>query len=289
MALIHCPECGNEISSDAKTCPHCGCRITICPDCNAVYTQNPEICTNCGHVFNNSPNAEEQNTQDDFKIYVKNKLSLTKVLQYLNIVLRLLVVVCILVPFIMLWRLTKNDPIAYLAALSIAEIVSHVLIILSCVIMCISLFIENVFLASFNILHKFAAKELTLNEINGVQYCKEHQNSLNNVDKKANEWKFALNAAYRQDDNSSGKYDILIFVFGLIFSIIGYMCFTISVYQIFDNFEADLLNNLTYYIVLLIGLAFFWVSKIFVNVIQKKYIESLKKWGSSKSLPINFK
>lgn len=24
MALINCPECGKEISSDAKSCPHCG-------------------------------------------------------------------------------------------------------------------------------------------------------------------------------------------------------------------------------------------------------------------------
>lgn len=24
MALIKCPECGKEVSSDAKTCPHCG-------------------------------------------------------------------------------------------------------------------------------------------------------------------------------------------------------------------------------------------------------------------------
>ncbi len=24
MALIKCPECNREVSSDAKTCPHCG-------------------------------------------------------------------------------------------------------------------------------------------------------------------------------------------------------------------------------------------------------------------------
>ncbi len=25
MALIYCKECGKQISSDAPTCPHCGC------------------------------------------------------------------------------------------------------------------------------------------------------------------------------------------------------------------------------------------------------------------------
>ena len=25
MALVHCPECGKEVSDAARTCPHCGC------------------------------------------------------------------------------------------------------------------------------------------------------------------------------------------------------------------------------------------------------------------------
>ena len=27
MALIHCPECGKEISDNAKKCPHCGMKL----------------------------------------------------------------------------------------------------------------------------------------------------------------------------------------------------------------------------------------------------------------------
>ena len=42
MALINCPECNNEISDKAKSCPHCGCELSIdkpmfygeyCPSC----------------------------------------------------------------------------------------------------------------------------------------------------------------------------------------------------------------------------------------------------------------
>ena len=29
MALINCPECDREVSSDAVTCPHCGIRISM--------------------------------------------------------------------------------------------------------------------------------------------------------------------------------------------------------------------------------------------------------------------
>ena len=35
MALIKCSECGKEVSSSAKTCPHCGIKINFkkCPEC----------------------------------------------------------------------------------------------------------------------------------------------------------------------------------------------------------------------------------------------------------------
>ena len=32
MALIHCPECGNEVSSEAKSCPRCGHPISAAPE-----------------------------------------------------------------------------------------------------------------------------------------------------------------------------------------------------------------------------------------------------------------
>ncbi len=51
MALVKCPECGNDISTNAKTCPHCGTAIRICPECGAVYAGMQQTCTNCGYVF----------------------------------------------------------------------------------------------------------------------------------------------------------------------------------------------------------------------------------------------
>lgn len=48
MAMIVCPECGKEISSNAKACPHCGCEVTVCPDCGAVYAGQKETCDTCG-------------------------------------------------------------------------------------------------------------------------------------------------------------------------------------------------------------------------------------------------
>ena len=37
MALIKCVECGKEVSSSAKVCPHCGIKLNLssCPECGA--------------------------------------------------------------------------------------------------------------------------------------------------------------------------------------------------------------------------------------------------------------
>lgn len=57
MAMIQCPECGQEISDKAKKCIHCG-RIfveekvikeeIICGECGAILSETDEVCPNCG-------------------------------------------------------------------------------------------------------------------------------------------------------------------------------------------------------------------------------------------------
>lgn len=51
MALIKCSECGNEISSNAKTCPHCGKKneIEICPECGNKVKEEDINCPKCGY------------------------------------------------------------------------------------------------------------------------------------------------------------------------------------------------------------------------------------------------
>lgn len=54
MALIKCPECGNEISDKAKTCVNCGAIITvnekkvICSECETILDGETNVCPNCG-------------------------------------------------------------------------------------------------------------------------------------------------------------------------------------------------------------------------------------------------
>lgn len=59
MAQIKCPECGNEISSLAKSCPNCGCPINSgteksnqsenrCQECGEILPPDANKCPKCG-------------------------------------------------------------------------------------------------------------------------------------------------------------------------------------------------------------------------------------------------
>lgn len=62
--LIKCPECGHQVSDQAKTCPSCGIdiagKITRCPDCGEVIFKEQPRCPNC-HC---SINAASSDTDD---------------------------------------------------------------------------------------------------------------------------------------------------------------------------------------------------------------------------------
>ena len=49
--LEKCPECGHQVSDQAKTCPSCGIeiagKITRCPDCGEVIFKEQSYCPNC--------------------------------------------------------------------------------------------------------------------------------------------------------------------------------------------------------------------------------------------------
>ncbi|MBR6077308.1 MAG: zinc ribbon domain-containing protein [Paludibacteraceae bacterium] len=55
MAIIKCPECGQQVSDSAESCPHCGIRIVdnvkTCPDCGTVVKKGDAACPSCGHTF----------------------------------------------------------------------------------------------------------------------------------------------------------------------------------------------------------------------------------------------
>ena len=53
MAMITCPNCGEQISDKAKSCVHCGVSLQpeekmVCEECGAELEGGIEICPACG-------------------------------------------------------------------------------------------------------------------------------------------------------------------------------------------------------------------------------------------------
>lgn len=59
MALIRCPECGGEVSSNAGTCIHCGYRFIVCPECGEILSPDAQACGKCGYPLVAKPAAEQ--------------------------------------------------------------------------------------------------------------------------------------------------------------------------------------------------------------------------------------
>lgn len=81
MALIKCPNCGKEISDQAKKCTQCGYdlsqkppTILLCPECHRPISKVDRYCENCGYPLSNSekpaisneaPVIKEQNVKSN--------------------------------------------------------------------------------------------------------------------------------------------------------------------------------------------------------------------------------
>ena len=63
--IIKCPECGHQVSDQAKTCPSCGIdiagKITRCPDCGEVIFKEQAECPIC-HCSINGASTNTDNT-----------------------------------------------------------------------------------------------------------------------------------------------------------------------------------------------------------------------------------
>ncbi len=60
MSLVHCPECGQEVSNQAKKCIHCGVSLFICPECGKISIGEGK-CTGCGYTVAPAVKAPTEN------------------------------------------------------------------------------------------------------------------------------------------------------------------------------------------------------------------------------------
>lgn len=114
MALIKCPECGSEISSNAKQCVRCGCEITCCPECLKVFKGKVEVCDGCGFAFQSrkednkiSNEAQTQKIQQTIEADNKTHKKVAIVAKIIEIVSSLLLIL----PMILYFHWDKLDDI----------------------------------------------------------------------------------------------------------------------------------------------------------------------------------
>lgn len=68
MALISCPNCGNEVSDKAEACPHCGFVLkekekVTCPECGKEVDADALVCPFCGNPLKEAPKEEVQKVE----------------------------------------------------------------------------------------------------------------------------------------------------------------------------------------------------------------------------------
>ena len=61
MALLPCPECKNDISEKAESCPHCGAKWAgVCPECKHFRAQSAATCEKCGFPFSSATKIKDK-------------------------------------------------------------------------------------------------------------------------------------------------------------------------------------------------------------------------------------
>lgn len=64
MAIIQCPECGQDVSDKAKQCVHCGCKFTVCKECGNVVVGEAQTCSACGYLPEVADVKEPEKTKE---------------------------------------------------------------------------------------------------------------------------------------------------------------------------------------------------------------------------------
>ena len=64
MALINCPNCGNQVSDKAEKCPKCGEKLNenkrVCSECGTELNEDEKVCSNCGYVQSHTENNNDR-------------------------------------------------------------------------------------------------------------------------------------------------------------------------------------------------------------------------------------
>lgn len=114
MALIQCPECGQEISDKARKCIHCGTNLTsdtksqnICTECGKEIDLEARECPFCG-CPTQFPKSENSIVEKEGNAFLKKK----KTISIIAIIATVILAIFLIVKFGGT-RLNKHEQLAY--------------------------------------------------------------------------------------------------------------------------------------------------------------------------------
>lgn len=299
MALIKCPECGREMSTNAKACPHCGSEITICPDCEKIYAGKVEVCINCGcdmrklesgkaeaDLFDFMNSGEDTlKCDDEKKLYEKiERYEYSfKLIHYIYIGFYLLTA---LIYFLAIHFSFRKDDIL-LNFINAYSNTNWVLIIAS---------VMYIISATFNFIWVFiyffcCANWLTEEKIDGMQYVRKDLNYIFTKDKKGKFYAILRDTSlivfygvYFKEMKSAKRTIFIGLALKVLFSIVAAIIFYVSIQQniqialkgmLLDNYEIKDLN----FVLIIVSLVVWVLNGLFTLLYLDRFRNKAFKWA----------
>lgn len=184
MALLKCPECGHDISSNAKACPNCGAEICICPDCGTAYVGKQRECAKCGYLFEkkNDIQSEIDDAQDATSVKEKwfaranEDKNTIKNLKYWGYAIKVLEAIPVLAFIIVYITWTRKTPEERL--FTVNNVIDDIKI--CCIVSSITIVLFGILdFVKRPIVEKRFADWLLRNKLDMTDYIKQHSDEIN--------------------------------------------------------------------------------------------------------------
>ena len=214
MALIKCPECGKEVSSNTKQCIHCGSKFTACPECGNVAVGEVSVCQKCGYAFKKGTNEikfkEEVNSTiegDLLKRWQKSSPvdgTVMKFSKIVKITVGVLSVVFFTVAVIKLVSWLKSDELEKIMTAIKTKSTIKSMIAVVCIFDILDMLCEPIANAYIKLR---CGNWIKRNKIDAISYLRAN---INNADiNSLDDYKLMAEAVYYKE-NAKNKYEIFI-------------------------------------------------------------------------------
>lgn len=288
MALVQCPECGKEVSSNAKQCIHCGCSFTVCPDCGHVALGALSSCPKCGCVLNNETVSKNIESEEDivgkFRVYVAKFRKTTKMLGIIAGLMFSLAVILLIVEMTLLgiWYFEwQNAGIEKYGILLLLEKNFHKYNLMT-VFACIVLSFMLIYIASEHCIDAIRFKSVMKCKKESIPvYFKKIRELAYNEEANETEYRACMMACYKLTHPEYPFKSYIVAAVNAFMYVLTTVFFTVCISQNVKEFMLSTVQEQTFsfqYIWAIIGGIMLIASIIVAKITAKKENANLEEW-----------